>query len=271
MLALLHSRSLLRLSGADALSFLQGLVTTNTTRLPEARAQYAVLLTPQGKFLHAFFLLWQDGDVLVDVDAARAEDLRKRLMMYRLRSKVEIAPEDVLKVAACWQAAPPALTEGFCVADPRLGALGHRLYGTAFSPDAAEEDYDAMRLSLAVPDAHDLVPEKSFPLQYGLDALNAVDFAKGCYVGQEVTARSKHLGTQRKAVFAVRTSEGALPPPGTKLMLDGAEAGEMRSSQDGIGLALLQVEAAGKGGPFTYEGGSLSASVPSWSKKALEA
>lgn len=243
-------------------------MTTDALRLPQDGAQYAALLTPQGKFLFGFFLLWQEDAVLLDVAGARAEALLQRLTLYKLRSKVSIGMTS-LGVGAGWNE-PPALPDRCIVFDdPRGAGMGWRVIGEAAVLQAQAGDgveaYERMRLERAVPDEGvDLLPEKSFLLPYGFEALHGVNFHKGCYVGQEVTARSKHLGSLRKGLYQLR---GALPEFGEPILRDGAVAGEMLSSRDGVGLALLSVEMAEKGAVFTTQtGGVVSASVPSWFK-----
>ncbi len=259
-IASLPSRSVLRLEGDDTLAFLQGLVTNDVMRLKAERAQYAALLTPQGKFLYGFFLYALGNAVLIDVDGARAAELLQRLKMYRLRSKVEIDFLPEMKVFAGWDAPAP---EG-AYADPRLAELGWRVVSEGMQTDATAQAYAQMRLSLSVPDESvDLVPEKSFPLHFGFEDLHAVDFRKGCYVGQEVTARTKHLGTMRKFLYRVEGA-GSLPPAGSAIMAGSDVAGEMCSSEGGVGLAILQAEKAS--GALSYAGGALSASLPNWAR-----
>lgn len=273
--SLLPTRSVLRLHGEETLAFLQGLVTNDVMRLEKEGAQYAALLTPQGKFLHGFFLVWDAGAVLLDV-GARAEDLLQRLKMYRLRSKVamEMTP---LKVAACWGEAGlpalPAALRGF--ADPRFAGMGYRIIGeeaalAAWGAGFSAGDYEAMRLGHGMIDeSRDVRPEKHFPLHFGFEALHGVDFRKGCYVGQEVTARTKHLGRIGKAVYRVQGSP--LPASGTLLEVAGKTAGEMLSGAGNIGIALLDMAlVAEAGGTVSYAGGALSVSVPSWSSQGLE-
>lgn len=276
----LPSRAVLRLSGDDTLNFLQGLVTNDVLRLPKEKVQYAAMLTPQGKFLHGFFLFWHDGAVLVDVDNMRAVDLLQRLKLYRLRSRVamELMPETV-QVAALWHedGLLPVPEGVIAVADPRNPQLGYRVVGDIQAwahgvPVVDAAAYDAMRLSLGVPDeSRDLTPEKSFVLPFGFEFLHAVDFRKGCYVGQEVTARSKHLGTLRKFMYVVKSEDDVnLPAMGTVLYCDGEAVGEMLSSRDCVGLAMLQVAFAQKD---LYHGvhHRVSVSAPSWVKNLPDA
>ena len=262
MYCLLSDRAVLRLSGADTLTFLQGLVTVDVLRLPERGAQFAALLTPQGKYLHSFFLIWNDGAVLLDVARARFPDLLARLKMYRLRSLVTIE-ETTLRVGAGWG---EAVVEG-AVVDPRLEALGWRLISDVHPAETATaEEYDLHRLVLGVPADADLVPDKSFPLQFGFEDLHAVDFAKGCYVGQEVTARTKHRGTLAKILCSVR---GVLPEPGAELLREGAAVGVMLSGRGEHGLALISAEAAKTGAALHHTSGEVSPAIATWFKAGL--
>jgi len=270
-------RGLLTVQGADARDFLQGLLTIDMAKLVAGRPRYGLLLSPQGKFLHDFFCSAQSGSFWLEAENTRLADLAARLKMYRLRAKVEIEPMAGKAVFAAWgdaaPAAPPPEAQAF--ADPRLPALGWRIYAPAaagrawlesLGADAADAAaYEAHRLALGIPDgSRDLIPDRSLPFQFGLERLGAIDFDKGCYVGQEVTARSQRAAI-RKRLFHVR-AEKELPPPGTPVKQAGAEVGEMRSSLQGQGLALLQAEAAEKAAeaPLAAGGIPLSATLPKW-------
>jgi hypothetical protein len=259
-------RGVIAVAGEDRQTFLQGLVSNDVRRVSLERAVYAALLTPQGRYLHDFFVI-AVGDVLyLDCEAARRDDLRRRLSLYRLRSKVSLsdATEEITVVllfgeGALAQAGLPtepgrarALDGGSIYVDPRLPELGAR----ALLPRAGAEDtparlgfaagsaeaYDRLRLSLGVPDgSRDLPVEKAILLENGLDELHAIDWDKGCYMGQELTARTRYRGLVRKRLLPVKV-EGPLPAPGTLVMAGDAEAGEMRSGRDGLGLAILRLE-----------------------------
>jgi tRNA-modifying protein YgfZ len=267
---LLGDRGVLALRGADARPFLQGLITNDVGRIRADQAVYGALLTPQGKFLFDF-LIAQDGDrLLLDVERPRLEDLRRRLLLYRLRSKVEIedVSEDIAVAALIGEtvaeqvglpARPGACRdfgEGLLFVDPRLVEMGAR--ALLLAPDAEstlagiglaklERDaYERLRLGLGVPDgSRDLAVEKSTLLESGFEELNGVDFAKGCFVGQELTARMKYRGLVRKRLLPV-TFEGPAPAPGTIIRLGEREAGEIRTTIDGHGLALLRLEQVAK-------------------------
>ena len=273
--AVLPSRGLLLLSGEDCHAFLQGIVTNDVTPLKDNHAVYAALLSPQGKFLHDFFLVPHGEKILVDCEKARLDDLRKRLTLYKLRSKVAIesAPEN-MGVVAAWGVGSPA--KGF--PDPRLPQLGCRMVGDVTENSAwcmgqgwqhvDEPAYDRMRLELGVPDgSRDLEIDRAIILHYGFEDLHGVDFKKGCYVGQEVIARTKYRGAVRKFLHVLR-AESALPAPGTPVTLNGASSGELHSVSGNGGLAILRIEDVEKsratGASFEAAGVKLSVSLPAW-------
>jgi tRNA-modifying protein YgfZ len=283
---LLPERGILAVSGSDRRSFLQGLVSNDVEGLAAGHAVYAALLTPQGKYLHDFIMIEEGETIWLDAEAARLADLKRRLSIYRLRAKVEIAEHQELGVAAVFgDGAFPALRlpdepgairpreGGVALVDPRLVELGGRvimdrlgLAGLAES-GFAEADfaaYDRHRLALGIPDgSRDLVPEKSILLESGFDELNGVDWHKGCYIGQELTARTKYRGLIKKRLFPVRI-DGPSPEPGTIVMLDRKDSGEMRTARDGIGLALLRLEAVDANRPLSAGTAMLTPLRPDW-------
>jgi folate-binding protein YgfZ len=286
-------RSVIQVSGADRQSFLQGLISNDTRKIAADRAVYSALLTPQGRFLFDLFVAEHQGAYLIDCEAARRQDLLRRLSLYRLRAKVSLSD-----MGASWRvcilhgsgalsashlphelgAAVP-FHGGTAFVDPRLLALGVRalLPGEgaegAMQELGAERDvdgarYNHLRASIGVPAAPvDLVPEKSLLLESGLDELNAIDWDKGCYMGQELTARSKYRGLVRKRLFPVEII-GPAPAPGAALVLGGKEVGEMRGvvASAGLGLALIRLEAfAGEANPVLHCGGTeIRPRQPSW-------
>ena len=269
----LEDRGVLAVSGPDRRSFLQGLVSNDVEKVAADRAVYAALLTAQGKYLHDFIMVEHGEAIWLDAEAARLADLKRRLSLYRLRAKIAIEERPDLAIAAMFgdrtlaalglpqePGKTRAEADGVLMVDPRIAELGGRtiLPGDRIRSELAgrglaESDfavYDRHRLSLGVPDgSRDLVLEKSILLESGFEELHGVDWQKGCYIGQELTARTKYRGLIKKRLFPVRI-DGPVPEPGTIVMLDGREAGEMRSSRDGIGLALLRLDAVDAGGPF---------------------
>jgi hypothetical protein len=263
---LLPERGVLALGGAEAEPFLQGLVSNDLAKITEERAGYGALLTPQGKFLFDFVILRQGDLLLLDVERERVAALLQRLTLYRLRAKVTL--EDVSERCALAAVlgdgsaarfglpeqlgACRSLEDGIACVDPRLARLGVRVLLPAerLEPKLQElglarldpEAYERARLALGVPDgSRDLVVEKSTLLESGFEELGGVDFAKGCFVGQELTARMKYRGLVRKRLLPV-ILKGPQPEPGTIIRLGEREAGEMRSSVDGHGLALLRLD-----------------------------
>jgi folate-binding protein YgfZ len=284
----LDDRALLRLSGPDAKEFLQGLISNDVGKLNPGHALYAAFLTAQGKYLHDFFLIDRGDHLLLDGEAARLADLKRRLGIYKLRSKVAIEDADAaLKVFALpgeqalgrlqlpseTGAAAP-LGDGVAYVDPRLTAMGARavlsaetaaktLGDAGFEP-GNRDAYDRVRLHLGLADgSRDLEVDKSVLLEYGFEELNGVDFAKGCYMGQEVTARTKYRGLVKKRLLPVAI-EGEAPPPGTPLMAGDREAGEMRSSSGDRGVALVRLEFVGQ--TFTAGGSRVTPRKPDWAK-----
>jgi folate-binding protein YgfZ len=263
-------RGVLALRGVDVRPFLQGLITNDVARIRENQAAYGALLTPQGKFLFDFFIA-QDGDrLLLETERARLAELQRRLLWYRLRSKVEVEDvSDDLAVAALigkdvagllelpeHPGACRALDQGLAFIDPRLAPMGARALlsarhaGSIFANLGVAEvegaAYERLRLSLGVPDgSRDLAVEKATLLENGFEELNGVDFAKGCFVGQELTARMKYRGLVRKRLLPV-TFKGPAPAFGTIVRLGEREAGEMRTTIEGHGLALLRLEQLAK-------------------------
>lgn len=285
----LADRAVLRVAGKDRSAFLQGLISNDVNKVGHDRAIYAALLSAQGKYLHDFFIVGLGDAFFLDAEAARLADLKRRLTLYKLRAEVEIvdASERFVVAALFGEGAlsgcgmPPQpgaarqIGNGALYVDPRLAALGARLLLPRSEPfpmaaftegDAAA--YDRLRLSLGVPDgSRDLAVDKTILLEAGFGELNGVDWQKGCYVGQELTARTKYRGLIKKRLVPVAI-EGATPALGSPVMLGTREAGEMRSGRDGIGIALLRLdvldEALSTGEPLTAGESRLRPRKPDW-------
>jgi len=260
----LPGRSLLRIAGDEAKGFLNGLVSNDATRVAPDRAILAALLTPQGKFLFDMLIAEWQGALWLDVAADRAAELAKKLSLYRLRAKVTIEQvsgwqahaligDNVAAALSLGESAGAAgsVGQGFGFIDPRLSALGARIWLPESAPLPAGKpgDFSAfenLRLSLGVPDGmQDIEIDKGLLLENHFEALNGVDFKKGCYVGQELTARTKYRGLIKKQLYKV-SAESTLPPIGTVVLLGEQEAGVIRSSLGKHGLALLRLEAVAK-------------------------
>lgn len=227
-------RRILAVLGPDRVGFLQGLVTNRVGDQPV----WAALLTPQGKYLADFLIVPEADRLLIDVDARLADDLLRRLGMYKLRADVAIEPTG-LTVSRGTGPAPSG-----AIVDPRHPDLGWRLYGGAGDDGS---DWDAIRVAHGIPESLiELVPNETFILEAGFERLNGVDFRKGCYVGQEVTARMKHKSELRKGLVTVGI-EGAAPVGTPILMADGREAGQLFTQSGGRAIAYMRFDRMGDG------------------------
>jgi len=230
----LPGRSLLGVTGADAVGFLQGLVTSDVEGLAPGAAGYAALLTPQGKILFDFLLQRQGDGFLIDCASAQREALIKRLGFYKLRAKVAVAPRDDLKVMVADEPAAGLF------ADPRLAALGFRGYSTGELPQ--NHTYEARRIGLGIADSDaDIGSGELFPHEANLDQLNGVSFAKGCYVGQEVVSRMEHRSTARNRILPLQL-DGTAPPKGTPIRAGEKQVGTILSSAGDRALGLLRLD-----------------------------
>lgn len=251
----LPERSIIRVSGADARHFLQGLVTNDVEALAPGKARFAALLTPQGKILFDFLLAAiaeeEEGGFIIDAPKALAGDLAKRLGFYKLRAKVEIAPRDDLAVIAVPDGdAPEDL--GFVYRDPRHARLGARVVlpaegaAAAFSSagftlgDAAE--WQSHRIALGIPEGgQDFIYGDTFPHEADMDQLSGVDFKKGCFVGQEVVSRMQHRGTARTRVVPIAYQDAA-PLAGVEVKIGERPVGFVGSTANGRGLAKIRLD-----------------------------
>ena len=259
----LPDRGVIEIAGEDRVAFLQGLVSNDVELAAPGRAVWAALLTPQGKYLADFFIL-TDGNVLL-LDCARAQIpmLAPKLSRFRLRSRVTVTARDDLRVGAAWGAETPVVA--IIAPDPRLADAGWRLISpTPLPANATPEDWDRHRLALALPDGlRDLEADKTVLLEAGFDELNGLSWTKGCYMGQELTARTKYRGLLKRRLVPV-VADGELPAPGTPVLRDGVEVGTMRSGRDGIGLAVLRLDAIAA--PLSAAGTDLKARLPAWAR-----
>ena len=230
-----EGRTVLAITGADRVEFLQGLVTNDMRRLA-AGPVWAALLTPQGKYLADFLLVAEGDRILLDVASAQAPDLLRRLTLYKLRADVGI-DETGLHVTR-GTGAPPECA----VADPRHEALGWRAYGEEPGSDPVT-DWDAIRVAHCIPESGiELIPGETFILEAGFERLHGVDHRKGCYVGQEVTARMKHKTTLRKGLVTVEVTGPAAP--GTPIEAAGKPAGTLHTRAGDRAIAYLRFDRA---------------------------
>ena len=264
-LAMLPARCVLAVSGPDRVAFLQGLVSNDVAEARPGIAIWAALLTPQGKWLADFFILDDGARLLLDCEAGQREMIQQRLTRYRLRTQVTLAPlADIVHVAWAGEPDEGVLGEGGLAArDTRLPEAGWRVLSPEpLATNATAGDWDSYRLSLGLPDgSRDLEFEKSVLLEAGFDELHGVSWTKGCYMGQELTARTKYRGLLKRRLVPV---DIAGPPlaPGTPLLLDGRDVGVMRSAHGTAGMAVVRLEALDQ--VLTHEATTITPRVPGW-------
>ncbi|WP_095595019.1 CAF17-like 4Fe-4S cluster assembly/insertion protein YgfZ [Actibacterium pelagium] len=225
-------RTLLRLTGADRVDFLTGLTTNGPG--PEGSLTYAALLTPQGKYIADFFLLVRADDIVIDVATEVAATLAQRLSMYKLRADVQISESDLSLSRGTGPAPDGAL------ADPRHPDLGWRLYSDQSGDDGT--DWTALRVANCIPETGIELTPDTFILETGFERLKGVDFKKGCYVGQEVTARMKHKTELRKGLVSVDVDGPA--DTGTEITRDGKPVGTLLSRSGDKAIAYLRFDRA---------------------------
>lgn len=263
-------RDVIAISGADSRTFLQGLVSQDMDRTSPETSVYSALLTPQGKYLHDFFVAQSGDDLIVDCEAGRGADLIQRLSRFRLRADVQLEPRYDLCVFAVLgdgvhetlglsatpgQTAPVA--DGLAFTDPRTSELGCRLIGSragalewlarAGLSEAGFETYDALRISLEIPDgSRDMEIEKSTLLESNFDLLNGIDWEKGCYMGQELTARTKYRGLVKRKLAAFRATHPS-QLPGEHVLMGGQKVGDIRSRSGDRVLVSIRLDALESG------------------------
>ena len=227
-------RTVLRVRGPDAKSFLQNLVTNDVNKLNN-NIIYSALLTPQGKLFADFFLADLGQDILIDVNSKVSDNLLKLLNLYKLRAEITIEKTD-LKVSTGINNRPQKGLE-----DPRHPKMGWRYYGN----EALSEkniDWEKLRIENLIPEFGKELSSDSYILEYGFEKLNGVDFKKGCYVGQEVTARMKHKTKLRKGLAIVETTGRV--PFNTPIYANNKIVGKVYSCTNSQALAYLRFEAA---------------------------
>ncbi len=255
-IARLDSRALIRVSGPDARPFLHNLLTQDVETLAAGGLRFGALLSPPGRLLFDLFLWGEDDAVVLDVAAARRDALAQRLAMYRLRAQVAVGADD-RPVFASW----PDVADGF-IADPRTPGLGGRRYGVAVETDATEDDWQAHRLAVGVPDpAADAPSDKTYVIEANFDLLNGIDFQKGCFVGQETTSRMKRRGAIKTRMLPL-VFDGPAPAFGAEILNGELRAGEVLSGRDGGAIALLRLDRIN--GDLTIDGRPVTVRRPDW-------
>lgn len=266
----LSGRAFLRLSGKDAETFLQSLITTNLPDLPAGEIRPGALLTPQGKILFDF-LIRRDGAeaFLIETTQDQRDALLKRLTMYKLRAAVDLAVVEGADVTIAWDGA-----EADAPRDARFAKAGltvSRRPGADGTDDPAL--YDVLRISAGIPEyGRDYALSDVFPHDVLLDLTGGLSFRKGCYVGQEVVSRMQHRGTARRRPVIVK-GETALPATGTELLAGGKPVGALGGVSGVLGLAIVRIDrvadALNSGTPITADGAPVTVELPAWTGLAF--
>lgn len=260
----LPERGVVAISGDDRIAFLQGLVSNDISLAVPGRAVWAALLTAQGKWLADFFIL-ADGDrLLLDCERGQSTMLVGRLLRYRLRARVEVADASAeCHVHAAWGEKPELPLGVISAPDPRLPDAGWRIIAPGpLSGGASFEDWDLHRLTLGLPDgSRDLESERTLLLEAGFDELSGVSWSKGCYMGQELTARTRYRGLIKRRLIPVGIA-GPLPATATPVESDRGVRGSMRSGRNACGLASLRLDSLEE--RLTCGEAVLTPRVPAW-------
>jgi tRNA-modifying protein YgfZ len=257
----LPERGIIAVEGNDRVAFLQGLVSNDIDSVRPGQAVWAALLTAQGKWLADFFVFTEGEILLLDCESAQIPMLIQRLSRYRLRMKANLRPVPDLRVYVAWPTRPNV--GGIASPDPRLANFAWRVLSSEpLLCNATPDDWDQYRLEAGLPDgSKDLESDRSVLLEAGFDELGGVSWSKGCYMGQELTARTKYRGLVKRRLVPVIV-DGSLPPVGTAVFNDGVDVGTMRSGRDGIGLASLRLDALG--GTLRCGKAIIVPKVPAW-------
>ncbi len=288
--ALLPDRAVMKVVGDDARKFLHGLVTADILNLRPGTARFCALLTPQGKIIADFFVTEapqaDGGGFFLDCPRALAATLLEKLNLYKLRAKILIEDlSEVLGVLAAWNGngatTDRTTKQGLAYADPRLPALGLRVMIAPHRASAAAselgatlasaEDYEAHRIALAVPRGGvDFAYGDAFPHEADMDQLGGVDFAKGCYIGQEVVSRIEHRGIARTRAVALRY-DGARPENGAPITAGERQVGTMGSAADGRGIALIRLDRVAEADQTPVAAGGIPIRLikPDWARFAV--
>lgn len=243
--SLLPDRAVVAVIGEDAEALLNRLFTNSMLAMRDGEARYAALLSPQGKLLFDFLALRRSDGFWLDCRRDQAAELAKRLSMFKLRAKATVEDLSIrLAVAAVWDEQPVVSGDIASFRDPRHDSLGWRLIGPAdaFAGPRSDEDYQAHRIALGVPQGGlDWENGDAFVHDANLDWLHGVDFAKGCYVGQEVVSRVHHRGSARKRIVKLRF-HGEPPATGVELRAGPLALGRLTSLAGSNGLASIRID-----------------------------
>lgn len=261
-------RSVFTITGPEAEHFLQNVVTTDLDRLVTGDAVPGALLTPQGKIIADFLIARIDGGFLIDTDQSVAEELRRRLAMYKMRAKAEIGVENQGAVIVTWGSDSTPSGSDSSYRDTRFGPQSDvwRTYFHDAGATGGEDSWLELRIAHGVSECGaDYETCSVFPHDVLMDHNGGVSFQKGCFIGQEVVSRMQHRGTARRRIM-IASSQSALPSPGTEITSGGKSIGVLASTQGNNSLALVRVDRASEaveaGTPLTADSAEISLRFP---------
>jgi folate-binding protein YgfZ len=267
----LEDRALLTVSGPDAEHFLQNLIATDLSILKENEVLPGALLSPQGKILFDFLVSrTADGVFRLECRADIADDFVRRLMLYRLRAKVDIAAAPI-PIAVIWALDGKTPNDPQTLTDSRFGGAVFRRYDPPLpAADATPEEWNARRIARGIAESGaDYVLGDAFPHDVLLDQASGIGFQKGCYVGQEVVSRMQHRGTARRRVLIVK-GERPLPAPGAEVSAGGRALGALGSVAGCNGLAIVRIDrvkdAIDRGDVIMAGDAPVALTIPEWAK-----
>ena len=267
----LPDRTVVTVAGPDAEHLLQNIVTTDLDALAPGEARPGALLSPQGKILFDFLISRDGADGFrLDVRRDAADDLVRRLTLYRLRAKAEISKQDQIVVSAVWENdSGGSENDSSLIRDMRFRTMPvYRSYGAAPEPEGSPYGWTALRIANGIAESgEDYAPGDAFPHDALLDQMDGVGFRKGCYVGQEVVSRMQHRGTARRRVLIAESAQD-LPPSGAELRAGGKPLGRLGSAQGRHGLAIVRIDkvkqAMDAGERILADGVEVALSIPGW-------
>lgn len=271
MTGFLSDRAVLAFEGQDRITFLQGLVSNDVTLASQGHALWSAVLTPQGRWLSEFFLYEdtapENPRLLMDCPAEHADMLQKRLSRFRLRADVRISKTDLRVITGPDGTSPPA--NSTTAPDPRTEHAGWRALISPDMPATGETPhaYLVRRLSLGLPDWTDFEAEKTLALEANMDLLKGVSFSKGCYMGQELTARTHYRAVLKRRILPVTGPDAAFSTP-APILMRGKDVGEFRSHHANTALALLRRE-AWSSDELTLNGETIQVVWPTWFPEEL--
>lgn len=258
-IAKLHNRRVLAITGSDAADFLDRVISQRVGDMTPDELRLGLLLSPQGRFMFDLFFYRTNDGFLADVNAETTAALVKRLTMYTLGADVKIEIQEKLNVYAAWD----GQVENDAQPDPRLGDLGWRWLADGAVENANLDDYRRHQMKLGAPDLTQDLDDKTYPIDANLDVLNAIDFQKGCFVGQEVTSRMKRNGTIKTRMLPF-THTGQAKAADIITNSDGLRAGTVTSALGNMGIAKLRLDRRTM--DMTANDHQITVTVPNWLK-----